>query len=214
VSLASGIKGQTSPEPTPKGTSGIVLIGAGYQSQWINFNSLQKAFPGEGFSKELSGPSFHINQPSIRLEPGQAPEPMSDISQFFQYYIPQKSDSNATTLSGFNLGVNESKDLLYRLPNIDLLITFGANTGRLKTDGAGSKYTNPFFCFNGGIETRYNFNAKKTSKGWTIGARTWYQYDVSKSAWKQKNGDHRDLPGIRAHGLSVNAYLGYYIKVL
>lgn len=189
-------------------SSGIVMLGAGYGKHWVNLKPLNNGLLGKGFGKEIQSLSIHIGQP-ILASPG-------DQSHYFQYYLPQTSDPSKQILSGFNIGVTEGCDLLYKIQNFDLNLFIGMNTGRLKVvgDRGVQKYTNPFFCFNGGMEFRYNTNASSKGRGLSIGARGIYQHDVSQRTWREKKGDHPDLPGIKINGLSAQVIIGYYIHVL
>jgi len=128
---------------------------------------------------------------------------------FFPSTETNISDSIKFRLQGFQVGYAIGKDVFPNVEWFDLGLYAGFNTGRFrlfKQDPAITyeflQYRNPFFSPKIIVEPRVNLRRFV----WAIRAE--YLMDVSKGAWKTRDGRALPLGDVRSSGPFIQLYLG------
>jgi hypothetical protein len=195
--------------------SGNAILAVNYGVQPQKFDVLNEALFGstKHFYDGFQGFGLSANGSSGKRKDGNVGR--NDIAILYnQFWLKVVlTDTSTHYLRSFNLGFISSKDLLYKIPLIDLLYSVGVNYGRVKLNrlGENNTYRNPYFGICAGLESRINIYGKN-DKGMSIGVRARYQLDLSRSRWIDKNRDRIDLPAMRFSGWAGEVFVGRCIK--
>lgn len=127
------------------------------------------------------------------------------------------SDSLRLSAGGFYFGLDACKDLLPKHKNVDFLVGFGTNAGRVVLrhywkkendetydEVKHNRYRNPFFSPKLSFEPRI-FLFKHLS----ISIRAELLFDVTSRQWKIKNDSMNQLGGFAATGYNLHLTLGW-----
>jgi hypothetical protein len=136
-----------------------------------------------------------------------------EFSVMFYDLLTVKSPIDSSVLKAYGWELMTSLygyDVLKSVKAVDLVIGPGIYWGSVRlarevqiAPNVKMRYTNPFIAPMLRLDLRFNF--------WrfSIGGRISYRYDITRSKWKERDGDLIDLPGYRFREGQYVAYIGF-----
>ena len=141
----------------------------------------------------------------------------TESSMRYDRFVPLtllETDQDALTFKGWTANFASGSDLFPKQRWLDLMLYGEFGFGRMKilhtyADGTENAFTNPVVTVGVSTELRLSFKPRSWKAGFGAGARAGYNRDLSKSHWRDKDGDGYYLYRHRLTGYGLQAFASF-----